>query len=41
MINYQNNMDVFILAKIMEMNEKEKNNFVFEIIYSIYSTIRI
>lgn len=35
MINYQKNLDVFILAKVIEMNEKEKNNFVFEILYVI------
>ena len=36
MIFYKDNMDVFILAKVMEMNEKEKLNFVFEILYSVY-----
>lgn len=36
MISYKDNMDVFILAKVMEMNEKEKLNFVFEIMYNIY-----
>lgn len=36
MLSYKDNMDVFILAKVMEMNEKEKLNFVFEIIYNIY-----
>ena len=41
MLCYKDNMDVFILSKVMEMNEKEKLNFVFEIIYSIYSSIRI
>lgn len=35
MISYKDNMDVFILAKVMEMNEKEINNFVFEILYAI------
>ena len=34
-ISYKDNMDVFILAKVMEMNEKEINNFVFEILYAI------
>jgi len=32
---YKDNMDVFILAKVKEMNEKEKLNLVFEIIYII------
>lgn len=27
MISYKDNMDVFILAKVMEMNEKEKKFF--------------
>lgn len=38
MIYYENHMDIFILAKVMEMNEKERNNFVFEILYDIYFT---
>ena len=41
MISYKDNMDIFILAKVMEMNEKENLTLVFEIIYSIYSSIRI
>ena len=40
MISYKDNMDVFILAKVMEMNEKEKLNFVFEILYDIYHMIK-
>lgn len=40
MFYYKDNMDVFILAKVMEMNEKERLNFVFEIIYIIYSSIK-
>lgn len=36
MLCYKDNMDVFILAKVMEMNEKEKNNFVLEILFDIY-----
>lgn len=39
MISYKDNMDVFILAKVMEMNEKEKLNFVFEIMYIVYCSI--
>lgn len=27
MISYEDNMDIFILAKVMEMNEKEKIKF--------------
>lgn len=41
MAYYKDNMDVFILAKVMEMNEKEKLNLIFEIIYSVYSDIEI
>ena len=36
MLSYKDNMDVFILAKVMEMDKKEKLNFAFEIIYSIH-----
>ncbi len=39
MISYKDNMDVFILAKVMEMNEKEKLNLVFEIMYIVYCSI--
>lgn len=39
MVYYKDNMDVFILAKVMEMNEKEKLNFTFEMIYIIYYSI--
>jgi hypothetical protein len=35
-LSYKDNMDVFILAKVMEMNEKERNIFIFEILYSVY-----
>ena len=41
MISYKDNMDVFILAKVVEMNEKDKRNFVFEIIYNIYKNFRL
>lgn len=34
------NMDVFILSKVMEMNENEKENFIFELTYSIYNLIK-
>ena len=40
MISYKDNMDVFILAKVMEMNEKEKANLVFELIYHIFSSVK-
>ena len=39
MITLEYNMDVFILAKVMEMNETEKENFVFELFYNIYCII--
>ena len=39
MISYKDNMDIFILAKVMEMNEKEKLNSVFEIIYIVYYSV--
>lgn len=35
MISYKDNIDIFILAKVMEMNEKERNNFVFDILHNI------
>lgn len=40
MISYKNNMDVFILAKVMEMKEKDKRNLIFEIIYIIYYNVK-
>lgn len=40
MISYKDNMDVFILAKVMEMTEEEKLNLVFELIYNIFSSIK-
>lgn len=30
------NMDVFILSKVMEMNEREKESFVYELFYNTY-----
>ena len=36
MITLEYNMDIFILAKVMEMNETEKEMFVYEILYNIY-----
>lgn len=40
MISYKDNMDVFILAKVMEMKEKDKRNLIFEIIYIIYYNVK-
>ena len=40
MISYKDNMDVFILAKVMEMNEKEKQNLIFEVICNLYFVIK-
>ena len=39
MVTLEYNMDVFILSKVMEMNETEKENFVFELFYNIYCSI--
>lgn len=36
MILYKDNMDVFILAKVMEMDEKEEQHLIFEIICNLY-----
>ena len=38
-VTLEYNMDVFILAKVMEMNETDKENFVFELFYNIYCII--
>ncbi len=40
MISYKDNMDVFILVKIIEMDEKEKENFIFELIFDIHNIIK-
>ena len=39
MLTLEYNMDVFILAKVMEMNETEKENLVYELLYNIYCII--
>ena len=39
MVTLEYNMDVFILSKVMEMNETEKENFVYELFYNIYCII--
>ena len=41
MVTLEYNMDVFILSKVMEMNETKKENFVFELLYSTYKIIKI
>lgn len=40
MISYKDNMDVFVLAKVMEMNENEKQNLIFEMLYSIHMLVK-
>ena len=40
MIYYENHMDIFILAKVMEMKEKEREIFSFEILYAIHKIIK-
>lgn len=39
MITLEYNMDIFVLAKVMEMNEKEKSIFVFEMLANIYNIV--
>lgn len=39
LITLEYNMDIFILAKVMEMNETEKEMFVYEILANIYTFI--
>ena len=39
LITLEYNMDIFILAKVMEMNETEKEMVVYEMIYDIYKKI--
>lgn len=40
MVTLEYNIDVFILSKVMEMNENEKENFIFELTYSIYNLVK-
>lgn len=40
MISYKDNMDVFVLAKVMEMHEKEKENLIFELLFYIHNIIK-
>ena len=39
LITLEYNMDIFILAKVMEMNEKEKEMVVYEMLSNIYILI--
>ena len=39
MVTLEYNMDVFILSKVMEMNETDKEIFVYELFYNIYCII--
>ena len=39
MVTLEYNMDVFILSKVMEMSETEKESFVFEMFYNLYCII--
>lgn len=41
MVTLEYNMDVFILSKVMEMNETEKESFVFELLYNTYKILKI
>lgn len=40
MVTLEYNMDVFILSKVMEMNEVEKESFTYELLYGIYKIIQ-
>ena len=40
MVTLEYNMDVFILSKVMEMNETEKESFVFELLYNTYKILK-
>jgi len=39
LITLEYNMDIFILAKVMEMNETEKESFIYELLYATYKII--
>lgn len=41
MITLEYNMDIFVLAKVMEMNDIEKEMVVYEMIYDIYNLIHL
>ena len=38
-VTLEYNMNVFILAKVMEMNESERNMFVYEMLADIYKIV--
>lgn len=40
MVTLEYNMDVFILSKVMEMNETEKESFVYELLYDTYKIMK-
>ena len=40
MVTLEYNMDIFILSKVMEMNETEKESFIFQLTYIIYNIIQ-
>ena len=40
LVTLEYNMDVFILSKVMEMNENEKENFIYELLYCTYKIIK-
>ena len=40
MVTLEYNMDVFILSKVVEMNETEKESFVFELLYNTYKILK-
>ena len=40
MVTLEFNMDVFILSKVMEINEVEKERFIYELLYGIYKIIK-
>lgn len=39
MVTLKYNIDVFILSKVMEMNETEKESFIVEMFYNLYCII--
>lgn len=39
MVTLEYNTDVFILSKVMEMNETEKESFIYELFYNIYCAL--
>lgn len=39
MVTLEYNIDVFILSKVMEMNETEKESFIVEMFYNLYCII--